>query len=405
MKLLHVVPTYLPAVRYGGPIYSVHGLSSALAHRGHEVHVFTTNVDGPGVSDVPLSRPVERDGVHVTYFATGLGRRLYRSPEMGHFLTQRVADFDVVHLHSAFLWPTAAAAYAARRARVPYVLSPRGMLVPELIHRKSRLPKAAWIWLFERRNVAHAASIHVTADLEAVDLGRLGLKAERVDVIPNGFDLPPEAVGVAAARSAVGGPTVLCLGRVNWKKGLDRLIAAMAQVPDGRLIIAGNDEEGYQTQLREVARSCGMVDRTIFLGPVQGRAKWAALQSAEVFALASHSENFGIAVLEAMACGIPVVVTPEVGLAKVVAETGAGFVVPGTPREFGAALARLLSDPRLRAQMGEAGRVAARERFAWPAIAQQMESVYDDILAGAQQARVAEEGMAALRTPAPPRQI
>src|SRR6478609_2951217 len=106
MKILHVVPTYYPAVRYGGPIQSVHGLASALAAQGHDVHVYTTNVDGQGVSPVALDRPTLLDGVTVQYFATGVGRRIYRSPRMRQALDLNVASFDIVHLHSVFLWPT-----------------------------------------------------------------------------------------------------------------------------------------------------------------------------------------------------------------------------------------------------------------------------------------------------------
>ncbi len=174
VKILHVVPTYLPATRYGGPIFAVHGLCRALARRGHDVHVFTTNVDGDGVSGVPLQTPVALDGVQVHYFASPL-RRLYLSPSMKRALRRDTAGFDLVHLHSVFLWPTWAAARAARRAGVPYVVSPRGMLVPELIARKSRWTKTAWIRLIERDNLESAAAVHFTARREWEDARRLGV--------------------------------------------------------------------------------------------------------------------------------------------------------------------------------------------------------------------------------------
>ena len=117
MRILHVVPSYFPAVRYGGPIFAVHGLCKALAARGHEVHVFTTNVDGPGESDVPIGFPVDLDSVQVRYFPCPALRRLYWSPALGHALQCDVAKFDVVHLHSIFLWPTWVAARAAANAR------------------------------------------------------------------------------------------------------------------------------------------------------------------------------------------------------------------------------------------------------------------------------------------------
>src|SRR5262245_6236583 len=137
MRILHVVPSYHPAVRYGGPVRSVHGLARALVTRGHEVHVYTTNVDGPSNADVPLRVSVDLDGVSVWYFPTTMGRRLYRSLDMDRALGMNMARFDIVHIHSVFLWPTTAAARTARACRVPYILAPRGMLVSDLIRRKS----------------------------------------------------------------------------------------------------------------------------------------------------------------------------------------------------------------------------------------------------------------------------
>src|ERR1700722_2540477 len=124
LRILHVVPTYYPAVRYGGTIRSVHGLASALARRGHEVHVYTTSVDGANDLDVPLGRPVDLDGVAVHYFRVPALRRLFWAPALQHRVRERVAEFDVVHLHSVFLCPTWAGARAAARVGVPYVMSP-----------------------------------------------------------------------------------------------------------------------------------------------------------------------------------------------------------------------------------------------------------------------------------------
>ena len=190
MKILHVVPTYYPATRYGGPIRSVHGLASAQASQGHDIHVYTTNADGEGVLPVPLDRPVRLDGVNVWYFATSVGRRIYWSPKMRQALALNIKNFDILHLHSVFLWPTTMAARAARKARIPYVLSPRGMLVGDLIRRKSSLAKRAWISLFERRNIEQAAAIHLTSETEASELRALGLRCKRSTVVPNGVDLP-----------------------------------------------------------------------------------------------------------------------------------------------------------------------------------------------------------------------
>lgn len=375
MRVLHVVPSYLPATRYGGPIYSVHGLARAQAARGDEPHIFTTNVDGPGVTDAPLGAPVDIDGVQVWYFPCAFGRRIYRSPEMARALDRLACDFDLLHLHSVFLLPISTAASIAQRQNIPYVLSPRGMLDPELIRAKSRMAKSLWIYAFGRKIVARAASIHVTSDLEIDDIRRLNLRVRRFQLVPNGIDPPPATPPLDTAR-----PFVLSLGRINWKKGLDRLIQAFAYVDNADLVIAGNDDEGLTPRLRALASQLGLADRVKFIGGVESEEKWRLFRAASVFALASHSENFANVVLEAMACGAPVVITPRVGLATSVETFAAGLVVDGDPPIFGAAIAALLSDPAKRVALGAAGRKAAATRFSWRIVADEMDALYQRAL-------------------------
>lgn len=381
MRILHVVPSYFPAVRYGGPIRSVHALAAAVGRRGHEVHVYTTNVDGPNNSDVPLGQPVDRGGVCVWYYPTDSGRRLYRSPAMGRALHLNLSKFDIVHVHSVFLWPTLAARREARRSGVPYIVAPRGMLVRDLIRKKSWLAKRAWIELFERRNINQAAAIHVTSEIESNELSKLGFKPRRVAVVPNGIELPPKTVIRVSSHIVQGStparPFVLFLGRVNWEKGLDRLIPAIALVPGVELVIAGNDEENYQPTLLALVEKLGVGQRVRFLGPVDSIEKWALLQKAHMLVLPSYSESFGNVILEAMSVGCPVVVTPEVGLASTVRTTNAGLVVEGVPEKLATAINGLMQDREACRRMGEAGQKTAREQFSWEAVALQMEHVYE----------------------------
>jgi glycosyltransferase involved in cell wall biosynthesis len=379
MRLLHVVPTYLPAWRHGGPILAVHGLCRALVERGHEVTVLTTDVHGNGRLDVPLGKPVAIDGVEVWYFPVRWPRRLYRSPGLGRAARTVMKSFDLLHLHSVFLWPTSAAARLAERAGLPYLVSPRGMLVPDLIARRGRWRKRAWMLLAERRTLARAAALHATSELEAAEAGRLGLPLPPVFVVPNGVEIPPGSAG--APRESF----LLFLGRVSWKKGLDRLIPALAQLPGVELKIAGNDEEGLRPELERLAAESGVAGRIAFLGPVAGEEKASLLRRAAVLVLPSRSENFGNVVLEAMAAGCPVAVTPEVGLAATVRETGSGIVVDvadGDAR-LGEALRDLLADAPRREDMGRRGACAAAESFGWPAVAREMENLYRRLAKGA----------------------
>jgi len=375
VRLLHVVPTYLPATRYGGPIYAVHGLCRALAARGHDVDVFTTNVDGDRESDVPLGVPVDLDGVSVHYFRSTF-RRLYVSPAMRAALAASMAGYDAVHLHSVFLWPTYAAARVAALQGVPYIVSPRGMLVPKLVARKSRVAKTLWIRAVERRTFANAAAVHFTARVEWDDARRIGIPLPNPIVVPNGIDLP-----AADPRPRLPA-TLLFLGRINWKKGLDFLLDAIKDVPGVKIVIAGNDDEELTPKLREQAMRNGIADRIDFRGPVSGAAKEELLRTATALVLPSLSENFGNVVLEAMAVEMPVIVTPEVGLAADVESAGAGIVTSNAPDALATAIRGILSDSDARAAMGKRGRELVRSRFTWDRVAAAMEQHYERIAAG-----------------------
>ena len=257
------------------------------------------------------------------------------------------------------------------------------MLERELIDAKSPWLKRLWIAAIEKMNLERAAAIHVTSDREAQELARFRFALPPVREVPNGVEPEPlnpaPPLTLAIARIVDAGPFLLFLGRLNWKKGLDRLIAALPHAPNVRIVLAGNDEEQYQAVLEAQAVQLGVTDRIIFAGAVFGADKSALLAAADALVLPSYSENFGNVVLEAMSAGRPVIVTREVGLASVVDRAGAGLVVDGTPGHLASAITRLMSDPSLRREMGERGRTAVTD-FTWPAIAAQMEALYTSIL-------------------------
>lgn len=380
LRLLHVVPTYLPALRYGGPIRSVHALCRALAALGHRTDVFTTSVDGPGDSDVPLERPVDLDGVQVTYFPSRRLRRLYWSPPMRRALFARVADYDLVHVHAIYLWPTWTAARAARARGVPYVVSPRGMLVPELIRRKSRWIKQAWITLIERPNLVHAAAVHTTSSIEAHHLRGFGWPLQRVAMVPHGVDDPPDTAGQPLspdiAVAIAGAPAILAFGRISWEKGLDRLIAALPLVPSARVVIAGEDG-GQAASLGQQARQLGVTERvTILPRQIEGADKEALFAAAEAFAMTSLSENFGLAAFEAMRRGVAVLATPDVGMSEIVRAATAGVVVDPSPEGIAKGLSQLLTDAAGRREMGRRGRDLVVAEYSWRSIAERMTKLY-----------------------------
>lgn len=387
MRIVHVVPTYLPARRYGGPIIAVHNLCRALAARGHTVEVFTTSIDGPTDADVPHGVPVVLDGVTVRYFASHALRRLAYAPAMVEPLRRAVAAADVAHLHSAFLWPTWRAARAARNARLPYLISPRGMLVKKLIESRNRLIKTAWIALIEKSNLEHAAALHATSTLEAEEIRKFGWRLRQVAVVPNGIDdveipkdgqLSPDIAALGGAQ-----PLILYLGRLARVKALDRLLRGFARTRRGTLAIIGNDYEGLAPELCRLAREL-QIDHRVRLVPraVTGLDKEHLFAAAQAFVLASYSESFGNAVLEALQRGVPTIVTPEVGAAEVVSESGGGLVVDADAEALAAAMDRLTEDPAQSRAMGEAGRRHVTAHYGWPSVAGRMEALYAGLHAG-----------------------
>jgi len=380
LNILFVTASYYPAVRYGGPIYTVRGLARALVERGHRVVVYTTDVDGDERVDIETGVAHTIDGVEVWFFPSKYPR-IFWSRGMIDMLRDNAGKFDIIHANGSFLYPTVAARRAANRAGVPFIYSPRGMLVLELFRKKNAVLKILWTLLFERKNCRRAAFVHATSRLEAEEIKRLHLHPARTEVIFNGVDVAhladeqPKGADDAPVPDRYK-PYLLSLGRVSWKKGLDRLIMALKYVPSVNLVIAGNDEEAYSKTLEKIIHECGLGERVFFIGPVYGEKKLHWMSEAELFVLSSYSESFGVVAIEAMASGCAVVMSPEVGISEVIQDAGAGIIVPGDPKELGPALAELLADTARREAMGRMGREKVNHLFSWQMIAEQMEKAY-----------------------------
>jgi glycosyltransferase involved in cell wall biosynthesis len=378
MKILHVVPTYLPAWRYGGPIRSVHGLAKALVNRGHEVYVYTTNIDGPNVLDVPTNTPVNIDGILVYYFPCEvLLRRLYISKEMKIRALCDIEKFDVIHLHSIFLWPTWMISRLAIKNNIPYILSPRGMLINKLIKKKNLIIKKIWIYLFEEKTIANAKYIHFTTKLEHDEFVRLNFQSKLFLTIPNGYEFHEEFNYKTLDLNKLENfspPYIIFVGRVNWKKGLDRLIQAMKFISDCQLLVVGNND-GMMEKLIDQVKNLDLKNRVHFIGEVDGEEKNDLIRKSKMLVLPSYSENFGNVLLEAMALGIPVAVTKDVGLVDDILAHMTGVLLPDDPVGMGNKLAETLRNEELLNKMGKAGYQFSKN-FSWDSIAIKFEKAY-----------------------------
>ena len=396
MRVLHVIPSFAP--RYGGPIVAAAGLTRELARRGHDVTVATTNVDGPGELDVPLGSPVPMDGVDVWYFPIQRPRWYHFSAPMGRALRDLVRRSDVVHIHSVFLWPTTVAAFWCRRYGVPYLVRTTGSLSPAALSKRyegprastaSRAKKRLYLSTLGRRDLGGASALHFTSEAERVAASRLR-SSPMGRVIPLGADAPPpsridDRVSVQQQYpSLYGRKIVLFLSRLDTKKGLDVLAEAAESLAESRddfsLVVAGSGTPEYEGEVRAIYGRHGLSERTVFTGMVVGDDKWGLLREADVFVLPSRHENFGIAVVEAMASGTPVVISDQVDIHREIAEAGAGLVTTLDPAEVAGAIGRLLDDPDAAERMGRAGEALAARRYSWERVAADVEALYEEVV-------------------------
>ena len=385
MKILHAIATLAP--RDGGPSKACFEMARAVARRGHDVSIFTTDKDGDGRLDVPLGVPVERDGVTIRYFPVQFPRFWATSWPLARALAEAIPRQDVVHLHSLYMFHDRVVGRECAHAGVPYILRPHGTLDPYL-HARRRWRKTLLELWFQDRVTQGAAALHFTTEEEMelaapVSLGVRGI------VVPNGLDtedyatLPPRGTFRSRHPGLGEKPIVLFFGRLNFKKGLDVLTSAFADIakthPAARLVIAGPDG-GMLAATRDWVEAHGYADRVIFTGMLDGTEKLAVLRDADLFVLPSYSENFGIAVVEAMACGLPVVISDKVNLWHEIAHDDAGWVVPAQAGPFAAAIAEALADPAAARGKGARGRALVERRFRWPAIARALEEAYASVL-------------------------
>jgi len=368
MRAVHVVPAV--SSEASGPSYSVVRLCESLLQTGCVVTLAALDL-------APMAGPP----AFLKTFRLGSGpRRLGRSPHLRRWLANEAGSgrADLIHNHSLWMMPNVYSSWAAKGARVPLVVSPRGTLSRWAFQSGSAVKRLFWP-LLQRPALEAAACFHATAESELEDIRRHGFR-QPVAVIPNGIDIPDLPHDQTSHDRMM-----LFLGRLHPKKGLDLLLPAWQRVedrfPDWRLVIAGPDAAGYRAKMESLAGELGLV-RVEFAGPLYGEQKWRAYRAADLFVLATHSDNFAVTVAEALAAGTPAVVSkgaPWVGLER----HGAGWWVDIGVEPLAAALESALASPReLLAEMGRRGRAWVAAEFSWATIGRQMAGTYEWLLRG-----------------------
>jgi glycosyltransferase involved in cell wall biosynthesis len=392
MKILHVIQTLSP--RYGGPSINLRGLAHEQARVGHQVFICTTyDHDHAWNGNVTLNGPIKENEItvwcHKAYFGP-----LLLSGELALCLKRVIAGFDIVHIHGLYRFPVSYAAWSARKKGVPYIITPHGSLDP-FLYRQSRYGRAAlplkriYEQFFDIPNLNNATAIHYTAQEEAERTSFLKLRAKAV-IVPNGLDwesyknLPAKGFFRKHLGLTAKTPLILFLGRINFKKGLDLLVPAFVQVlrklPQARLAIVGPDNEGYGSRVRHWCRERRIEEKVVFVGHLEREDVKRAYVDADVFVLPSYAENFGMTIVEAMACGCPVIISDQVNIWREVMDAGAGIVVKLDPGQIANAICYVLENNGEAQIMGTKGRWAAQGRYAWPHIIEKLTRIYEELI-------------------------
>ena len=399
MRILQIIPSI--SLVYGGPSQMVLGLSAALASQGIDVTIITTDSNGDiGQSplDVPLNQPIKQNGYQIIYFRCSPFRRYKFSLSLLQWLNQNAQQFDLAHIHALFSPVTTFAATIARYHKLPYIIRPCGMLDPADLQKKKRL-KQIYAALLERPNLAGAAAIHFTSKQEAKISERFGLDSTgKMPVSQEDFTgkmpVPQDLIiplGVRAdfypnrlPESQI--PIILFMSRIEPKKGLDLLIPALESIlADGiifHFILAGSNPQDadYETKLKEKIANSSLAKFTTITGFVSGDLKVELLRKADLFVLPSYYENFGIAVAEAMAAGVPVAISDRVHISADIQQAEAGWVAPLEVGAIARAIASALLAPQERQRRGLNGQAYAKKYYNWEDIARQTIDAYQHIL-------------------------
>lgn len=364
MRVLHVLPTR--AIQYGGPVAVAEEIVAELRQRGIEAEIHPAEGSGPTVS-ARNALTLARDSAK---------------------LRQCVAGSDLIHIHGLWNFPATVAARAAARANIPYIITAHGML-DRWARQRSRFKKAAYAVLFERNNLINAAALHFFNKEERSEANEY-LDNHRAFIIPNGVRAEIYA-DLALNRSTpahdhdAGEVRALFLGRLHPKKGLDLLLPAFAEavksVPHLQLAIAGPGEQGYQRHLHDLTSRLGLQGNVSFLGLVQGREKLEALAAADFFVLPSYQEGDSIAVKEALASGLPAIITAACHFPDV-AEFNAGCIVRPEVADLAQALCSLAQRREERTLMARNAVDLIRKQYSWGHIVDRLVNVYRDIATG-----------------------
>ena len=378
----------LLGVEATGQSAAVANTASRLAAAGHEVTVVATDCGYQGARVKEYAAIDPSVTVHIFPARGKFNRTVYRSVGLIQWMREHVSSFDILHIHGVWSYSGMALARIFRRQGKPYVLTPHGTM-SRYDWQKSGLRRRLFFSLGFQRVWRQADAIQFLSQGEAA--ASYHLAQGRFAVIPNGIDLdaPPSSECRTAARRSLGMPEeaelLLFLGRITHQKGVKESLAAFElaaqRMPNLRLLLVGPPEGEYGADIMASIVRSPVRDRILAPGPVFGEAKFRYFRAADAFITLSHNEGLSIAHLEALAHGLPMVLTVSSNLDHLV-EYGAGVLTTHVPEQAAQDIAALMRDPESRRYAGCQARRLVEERFAWDCVIPQLSALYGELVDG-----------------------
>jgi glycosyltransferase involved in cell wall biosynthesis len=392
MKILQVVNAYYPPYSAGGVAFGVHNISKALAKRGHEVTVYTTNILSKDKLFRPKKNPNYNNWVKVYYFSNELHKpsiHIYFSKKLVKAIKKTIANNDLVHLHEYRSYISLVTSYYAKRHGIPYILQAHGQL-----SRIGAWRRLKWLYdvLFGYRLLRDAARVIALNRREADQYRRMGVPEEKIAIIPNGIDLseyaelPPKGSFKKKFSIPEDRKIILYIGRIHKIKGIDFLVRAYAYLKnemrckDAVLVIVGSDD-GFLGEVKSLVQSLGISRFVIFTGPLYGEEKLGAYVDSDIVVLPSRYETFPNVVLEAYACSKLVVASNVEAIPDIVLHGKTGLLFQaGDVKGLANAIAYMLTHSEEAERMGRNARRLVEERFSIDRVVTQLEALYEKVL-------------------------
>lgn len=361
---------------------------SALRELRVDAYILTTNDHGPNTNpELPIGRWFDYKHVPVIAFdrwspAIPAIREFAVAPSLTRWLQLNICNYDLLHIHAIFSYPSTLSMLQARLHKKPYILRTIGQLSPYSLARSS-LRKRCMLSMIENANIASASALHYTTNLEQQEAVSLGYETPSF-VLPLGVHKGLDLTRSHLAKNS-DTLTFLFLSRIHPKKNLHLIISALSilqkRCPDlkWKLLIAGEAQDPhYLSLLKDQIIKLSLASNCVWLGFVQGNSKWELLSYADWFLLPSASENFGISVAEALSVGTPAIVTSEVAISNLINSYNAGIVTNSEPHALAFALEKAARAPKI--SYTKSAQNLVEENFSWPLIAASLKKQYKEVL-------------------------